>query len=129
MQALGFDLVGDDWILTPTAEKWTNLVACQAKLTNFSQRMNATANSAVPASPPRASSLPVASSGESQPGSGPGEKASETDAQQQVLLMAMMQSVMMNKNEDGAIERTSETHETEKPKEDGEASGSNEKET
>jgi ubiquilin len=134
MQALGFELTGDDWVLTPTADKWNNIVACQAKLTSFSQRMNgaasassSTASAAVstPSGTVAGTAGATAAAASSSSGeSGPGEKVSEADTQQQVLLMAMMQSVMLNKKEEGA----SEGGESKKSSEEGDG-GSNEKDS
>lgn len=39
MVALGFQLVGDDWILVPTASAWDNITSCKMKLEKFSQKL------------------------------------------------------------------------------------------
>jgi len=39
MEALGFRLVQDDWILDANAEAWDNLVACQTKLNRFNDNL------------------------------------------------------------------------------------------
>ena len=39
MIALGFRLVGDDWILVPNSGAWDNIVFCQTKLEKFSKRL------------------------------------------------------------------------------------------
>jgi PUB domain/Ubiquitin family len=39
MMALGFQLVGDDWILVPNASAWDNITSCKLKLEKFSQKL------------------------------------------------------------------------------------------
>jgi PUB domain/Ubiquitin family len=39
MIALGFQLVGDDWILVPNATAWDNITSCKLKLEKFSQKL------------------------------------------------------------------------------------------
>lgn len=39
MVALGFQLVGDDWILVPNASAWDNITSCKMKLEKFSQKL------------------------------------------------------------------------------------------
>lgn len=39
MIALGFQLVGDDWILVPNASAWDNITSCKTKLEKFSQKL------------------------------------------------------------------------------------------
>ena len=41
MIALGFQLVGDDWVLVPSAEAWENITLCKAKLEKFSLKLSA----------------------------------------------------------------------------------------
>jgi hypothetical protein len=62
MEALGFILQGDDWVLVPSGEAWENLLACKKKLEKFSEKLalslaskpasNATSAPPVPAAPP-----------------------------------------------------------------------------
>lgn len=40
MMALGFQLVGDDWILVPNASAWDNIISCKMKLEKFSQKLS-----------------------------------------------------------------------------------------
>lgn len=40
MLALGFQLIGEDWILVPNSEAWNNIVSCHKKLEKFSQRIS-----------------------------------------------------------------------------------------
>jgi hypothetical protein len=41
MYALGFNLVGDDWVLEPHADSWDNIVICKSKAERFMQRLQA----------------------------------------------------------------------------------------
>ena len=40
MLALGFQLIGEDWILVPNSEAWNNIVSCHKKLERFLHRIN-----------------------------------------------------------------------------------------
>lgn len=40
MLALGFNQIGDDWVLVPNSEAWNNIVSCHKKLEKFSQRIS-----------------------------------------------------------------------------------------
>ena len=40
MLALGFQLIGDDWVLLPNSEAWNNIVSCHKKLERFLQRIS-----------------------------------------------------------------------------------------
>ena len=40
MAAVGFTMVGDEWVLYPSAEAWDILVCCQQKLDRFMSRLN-----------------------------------------------------------------------------------------
>lgn len=40
MIALGFQLIGDEWVLVPCAEAWENITSCKAKLEKFSQKLS-----------------------------------------------------------------------------------------
>ena len=40
MLALGFQLIGEDWVLVPNSEAWNNIVSCHKKLERFLQRIN-----------------------------------------------------------------------------------------
>lgn len=39
MLALGFQLIGEDWVLVPNSEAWNNIVSCHKKLERFLQRI------------------------------------------------------------------------------------------
>lgn len=38
ISVLGFQLIGDEWVLIPTSDAWNTLLACQAKLDKFMAR-------------------------------------------------------------------------------------------
>jgi hypothetical protein len=39
MKGLGFMLESDNWVLTPTADAWENLIACREKLERFAKKL------------------------------------------------------------------------------------------
>jgi hypothetical protein len=61
MMALGFSLEGDEWVLTPSAQAWENLMACKGKLERFAHKLNQTLGSEKTAATPAAApTIPAA---------------------------------------------------------------------
>jgi hypothetical protein len=57
LQSLGFALNGDEWVLTPSADTWENIVSCQQKLNKFLDKLK-TLPPTDPAAPSSPSSPP-----------------------------------------------------------------------
>ena len=87
MQALGFTLISEEWVLTPSEQAWNNLVACQAKLQAFSTKL--TSHNTSGTSPPTTGAVTGSSS------------SSASVNQDNVLLMAMLQQMAMNSGGSG----------------------------
>jgi hypothetical protein len=60
LQSLGFALNGDEWVLTPSADTWENIVSCQQKLNKFLDKLKTLppTDPAAPAAPSSPSSPP-----------------------------------------------------------------------
>lgn len=91
LQAIGFQLIGEDWVLVPSADAWPILLACQAKLDRFMIKyleVCASASSST-AHPTEAPSNTTATSGGAK--SSVSEEEASKALEQLMLAMAMVQ--------------------------------------
>ena len=72
MMALGFQLVGDEWVLVPSAEAWEIITSCKFKLEKFGKRLSDQISSPNRTVPTSTSPTPAVVSTESVPGLGLG---------------------------------------------------------
>lgn len=94
MTALGFEMIGEEWQLVPSAEKWNMLLACQYHLERFKGKLSVSEDdtSGVAASSTTTSSSAHNTTKESTNGENMKKSADSTksDVEQQVLLMAAL---------------------------------------
>ena len=93
MAALGFTLVGEEWILIPSEQAWDNLVACHAKLQQFNTKLQGTMPSVS-----AATTATTATATATDTATATTAIANANMDQNQVLLMAMMAAMNSNSN-------------------------------
>ena len=86
MTALNFQPIGDDYVMTPSADAWNNLIASKTKLDRFVQKLqlSSSSSSTSSSSSSSSSSKVAASTQESQ-------KVSSTDTNNDTTLLALQQ--------------------------------------
>ena len=100
MIALGFQIMGDEWVLVPSADAWENITSCKTKLEKFAKRLSdqiasssgqailpvapATSISSAPTEPAQ-SVVPV-------PLAAPGAELSTLEMQQFLVSLSTMQT-------------------------------------
>ena len=109
--AMGFNLMGDDYVLTPSAQAWEVLISCQAKLDRFMSRylevQEQQPNSAASANIGEEKALP-----QNQQATGGGGLAStsnvpHSDEEAMNAAMQLMLSAMINTSQQGGTSSTS----------------------
>jgi hypothetical protein len=101
MMALGFTLIGDEWILEPHSDVWDNLIICKNKAERFMQRLQTGQAQSSPKAAPTAPIPPasVSTTNSSSATSANGAAASAPSGadlmafQQLLQMMAMQQGV------------------------------------
>jgi hypothetical protein len=97
MMALGFSLEGDEWVLTPSAQAWENLMACKGKLERFAHKLNQTLGSekttAIPAAAP---AIPAAAPAVAATSSPP---VPSIDPANLVLMQQLLQTMQMQQQQ------------------------------
>ena len=99
LRAVGFQQIGEEWVLVPSAEAWPILLACQAKLDRFmikylEVRASASSSATQPVLPIEATNVAASGGGAVAEVKSPFSQEETTRALEQLMLaMAMTQPV------------------------------------
>jgi hypothetical protein len=90
MTALGFELIGEEWQLVPSADKWNVLLACQFHLERFKDKLTSTRNDTTAAMSTSDADSATKEGSESTDENMKKSAEHPKDVEQQVLLMAAL---------------------------------------